>query len=145
MFSKVKDAKVLSSVQNVDNVSKKYKGVPFSLLGNQTFFQGKVILKGEARLAGHVEGTIISEDILILEESAHVKGEIHGVIVEVSGVFEGNLYAAETLRLTHSARVEGDISSYKLIVEEGAKLKGKLSCLEAPRHSGDDVVLSVVS
>ncbi|WP_186646509.1 bactofilin family protein [Fluviispira vulneris] len=145
MFSKVKDAKVLSSVQGIENSSKKYKGVPFSLLGSQTFFQGKVILKGEARLAGHVEGTIISEDILILEESALIKGEIHGVIVEISGIFEGNLYAADTLRLTSSARVEGEISSYKLIVEEGAKLRGKLSCLEAPRHSVDEIVLSVVS
>lgn len=145
MFSKMKDAKVLSSTQSIENVSKKYKGVPFSLLGSQTFFQGKVILKGEARLAGHVEGTIISEDVLIIEESALIKGEIHGVIIEVSGVFEGNLRAAELLRLTPSARVEGDITAYKLIVEEGAKLLGKLSCLDAPRHLKDDIALAVVS
>lgn len=145
MFSKVKDAKVLSSSQSIETVSKKYKGVPFSLLGSQTFFQGKVILKGEARLAGHVEGTIISEDVLIIEESALIKGEVHGMIVEVSGVFEGNLRAAELLRLTPTARVEGDIASYRLIVEEGAKLLGKLSCLDPPRHSKDEVTLTVVS
>jgi cytoskeletal protein CcmA (bactofilin family) len=145
MFSKVKDAKVLSSTQNVENVSKKYKGVPFSLLGNQTFFQGKVILKGEARLAGHIEGTIISEDILIIEESALIKGDLHGMIVEVSGVFEGNLHAAELLRLTPSARVEGEIAAQRLIVEEGAKLLGKLSHLESSRHGKDEVTLAVVS
>jgi cytoskeletal protein CcmA (bactofilin family) len=145
VFSKVKDVKVMSSNQSIENVSKKYKGVPFSLLGNQTFFQGKVILKGEARLAGHVEGTIISEDVLIIEESALIKGEIHGVVVEVSGVFEGNLHAAELLRLTPSARVEGEIAAYKLVVEEGAKLLGKLSSLDPPRHLKDDITLAVVS
>ncbi|KAB8038947.1 hypothetical protein GCL60_08800 [Silvanigrella paludirubra] len=145
MFSKAKDAKVMSSTQSIENVSKKYKGVPFSLLGSQTFFQGKVILKGEARLAGHVEGTIISEDVLIIEESALIKGEIQGVVIEVSGVFEGTLHAAELLRLTPSARVQGDIASYKLVVEEGAKLLGKLSCLDPPRHVKDDITLAVVT
>jgi hypothetical protein len=75
MFSKAKETKVLSSFQSIETVNKKYKGVPFSLLGSQTSFQGKVILKGEARLAGQIEGTIISEDVLILEEPALIKGE----------------------------------------------------------------------
>ncbi|MGY3803211.1 bactofilin family protein [Pigmentibacter ruber] len=145
MFAKAKEVKVMSSTQSIENVSKKFKGVPFSLLGSQTFFQGKVILKGEARLAGHIEGTIISEDVLIIEESALIKGEIQGVVIEVSGVFEGSIKAAELLRLTPTARVQGDIASYKLIVEEGAKLLGKLSCLDPPRHVKDDVTLAVVS
>lgn len=142
MFSKVKDVKVLSSSQNIESVAKKYKGLPFSLLGHQTFFQGKVILKGEARLAGHVEGTIISEDVLIIEESALIKGEINGLIVEISGVFEGNLHAAELLRLTPSARVEGEIAAFKLVVEEGAKLLGKISSLDPPRQIKDNVNLA---
>ena len=145
MFSKAKDAKVMSSTQSIENFSKKYKVLPFSLLGSQTFFQVKLILKGEARLAGHVEGTIISEDVLIIEESALIKGEIQGVVIEVSGVFEGTLHAAELLRLTPSARVQGDIASYKLVVEEGAKLLGKLSCLDPPRHVKDDITLAVVT
>lgn len=145
MFAKAKEVKVMSSTQSIENVSKKFKGVPFSLLGSQTFFQGKVILKGEARLAGHIEGTIISEDVLIIEELALIKGEIQGVVIEVSGVFEGSIKAAELLRLTPTARVQGDIASYKLIVEEGAKLLGKLSCLDPPRHVKDDVTLAVVS
>lgn len=135
----------MSTSQSIENVSKKYKGVAFSLLGSQTFFQGKVILKGEARLAGHIEGSIISEDVLIIEESALIKGDVQGVVIEVSGVFEGTLRAAELLRLTPSARVQGDIAAYKLIVEEGAKLLGKLSCLDPPRAVQDDMTLAVVS
>jgi cytoskeletal protein CcmA (bactofilin family) len=145
MFSKAKETKVLSSVQSIETVNKKYKGVPFSLLGSQTSFQGKVILKGEARLAGQIEGTIISEDVLILEEPAMIKGEIQGVIVEVSGVFEGKLHASDLLRLTATARVEGDIAAYRLIVEEGAKLIGKIASLEPSRHLKDEIPLTIVS
>jgi cytoskeletal protein CcmA (bactofilin family) len=89
---------------------KKNRGLPFSLLGQQTFFQGKVVLKGEARLAG----------------------EIQGCIVEMSGCFEGVITVSNTLRLSPSARINGDISAFKLIVEEGAHLKGRVTSLEGP-------------
>jgi cytoskeletal protein CcmA (bactofilin family) len=111
---------------------KKNRGLPFSLLGQQTFFQGKVVLKGEARLAGEIEGTVISEDVLIVEASAHIRGEIQGCIVEMSGCFEGVITVSNTLRLSPSARINGDISAFKLIVEEGAHLKGRVTSLEGP-------------
>ncbi|MES2615005.1 MAG: polymer-forming cytoskeletal protein [Bdellovibrionota bacterium] len=133
MFFKNKDVKLLSSSQGHEITTKKTKGVPFSILGNQTFFQGKLILKGEARLAGQVEGTIVAEDILIVEEGANIKGEIQGNFVEICGIFEGILQVSGTLKITPTAQILGEISAAKLIVEEGARLKGQVNSLDAPR------------
>ena len=133
MFFKNKAVKQLSSSQSHEIAAKKTKGIPFSILGNQTFFQGKLILKGEARLAGQVEGSIVAEDILIIEEGASIKGDIQGNFVEICGVFEGNIRVSDTLKIASTARILGEISAAKLIVEEGAKLKGQINSLDVPK------------
>lgn len=130
MFFKNKAVEQLSSNQHHETTHKKIKGVPFSILGNQTFFQGKLILKGEARLAGQVEGTIVAEDILIIEEGATIKGEIQGNLVEICGFFEGSIQVADTLKITSTAKILGEIAAAKLIVEEGARLKGLINSLD---------------
>lgn len=130
---KSKDVKLLSSSQNHEVHSKKTKGIPFSILGNQTFFHGKLILKGEARLAGQVEGSIVAEDILIIEEGANIKGDIQGNIVEICGLFEGNLTVTDTLKVTSTARVLGEINAAKLVIEEGAKIKGQVNSTDTPK------------
>ena len=134
MFFKKKADKKLSSSQNNETNSKKSKGIPFSILGNQTFFQGTLLLKGEARLAGQVEGTIVAEDTLIIEEDANIKGEIQGNFVEICGYFEGIINVSDTLRITSTAKILGDICATKLIVEEGAKLKGQINSLDTPKE-----------
>lgn len=132
MFSKNKDVKLLSSSHGHEASSKKIKGVPFSILGNQTFFQGKLFLKGEARLAGQVEGSIVAEDILIIEEGANIKGDLQGNLVEICGTFEGIIRVSDTLKITSTAKILGEIVANKLIVEEGAKLKGQINSLDSP-------------
>ncbi len=135
MFSKNKSVKQLSLAHAQDISTKKSKGIPFSILGNQTFFQGKLILKGEARLAGHVEGSIIAEDILIIEEGANIKGIIQGNIVEICGLFEGVINVSDVLRVTSTAQVLGEVSATKLIIEEGARVKGQVNSIEVPQMS----------
>ncbi len=135
MFFKNKNVKELSSNHHFDAFSKKSKGLPFSILGSQTLFQGKLILKGEARLAGQVEGTIIAEDTLIIEEGASIKGEIHGIYIEVCGTFEGTLVASDTLKVSSTAKILGDICAAKLVVEEGAKIRGQINSIEVQKFS----------
>lgn len=132
VFFKSKDVRQLSASQNHESIPKKSKGIPFSILGNQTFFQGKLILKGEARLAGQVEGIIVAEDILIIEDGAIIKGEIQGHTVEICGTFEGIIRVTNTLKITASAKIVGEINASKLIVEEGAKLKGQINSMDSP-------------
>ena len=97
-----------------------------SLFGPHSFFQGKVILKEETRIAGRIEGTIITEETLTIEETALIQGQIEGVRVEISGEFKGKITVLDTLHLTATARVEGEICATKLIVEEGAQLRGQI-------------------
>lgn len=104
------------------------KGI--SVLAEGCNFQGKMFLQGEARLSGKIEGTIVSNGSLILEESAHVIGDIHGAKVLVCGKVEGTVQANGFLQITHTARVNGDLAAPRLVVEDGARINGRISYIE---------------
>lgn len=101
-----------------------------SVLAEGCTFQGKMFLQGEARLAGKVEGTVISNGTLIIEESAHIKGDICGAKVLVCGTVEGTIQTTGYLQLTPTCKVTGDLSSPRLVVEDGARLNGRVSYVE---------------
>lgn len=135
MFKKDKDNKLLPQTPEFEKTStKKTKNIPFSILGSQTFFEGKIVLKGETRIAGHVEGVVIAEDVLVIEDGAKINGELHGTNVEICGLLSGSIHVSQTLRIASTACVEGDVFAFKLIVEEGAKLRGKIMSLVNPKE-----------
>ena len=145
MFKKDKDNKLLPQSSDFErSSSKKTKNIPFSILGSQTFFEGKIVLKGETRIAGHVDGIVIAEDILVIEDGAKIHGEIHGTNVEICGGLNGSVHVSETLRIASTACVEGEVCAFKLIVEEGAKLRGKIMSLVNPKEVSDSNVHTVV-
>ncbi len=136
-FLKPKVTKTISVNSLLENSTKKKLNIPFSVFGSDTFFSGKLILKGEARIAGKIEGSIFSEDVLIIEETAHVNGEVKGVVVEINGSFEGKIEVSGVLRLASTAKIKGDIIAMRLIVEEGAKLKGNIVSADSAKNLED--------
>jgi cytoskeletal protein CcmA (bactofilin family) len=102
------------------------------MLAEGTSFKGKMFFRGEVRLGGHVEGHIVSDDDLIIEESAVIEADIHGMNVQVSGQIKGNIKTQGVLILTPTARMTGNIQTPHLVVEDGAVLHGNVSIEEEP-------------
>ncbi len=136
MFKKFSFPSRISSHQSGEIISvRKNRGVPFSFLNEQTYFNGKLVLKGEARISGQVEGIITSEDLLIIEDGANIKGQIHGNNIEICGCFEGSVTATDTLKISSTANVNAEVTAARLIVEEGAKIKGQINYIEVKNIS----------
>ncbi len=100
---------------------------PISMLAEGCVFKGKMFLRGEVRLGGHVEGQIVADDDLIIEESAVIEADILGVNIQVAGQIKGNIKAHGVLILTPAARMTGNIQTPHLIIEDGAVLHGNVS------------------
>ncbi len=98
-----------------------------SMLSEGCSFRGKMLLRGEVRLGGAVEGEIISEHDLIIERSAEIRAHIDGHNIQVCGTVSGNINARGILILTPSANVTGNITTTNLIVENGAVMHGTVS------------------
>jgi cytoskeletal protein CcmA (bactofilin family) len=90
-------------------------------------FEGKLHCKGSSRIAGTVEGEIISEGMLIIEQDATIRAEMKTEEVIVHGKITGSLLARKKVELASTSRFVGDIYTPSLIIEEGAKFDGRSS------------------
>jgi len=98
-----------------------------SIIGEDTQVKGEIISKGSVRLGGEFEGKIQAHGDVLIGEGSRVTGSIAGARVTVSGDVNGNISANTGLEITKTGKVYGDVISDKLIVDEGAIYKGKVT------------------
>lgn len=97
------------------------------------------------RLDGVVTGTIDCGAKLVLGTKGVVKGTVNAKQAEIEGTIDGDLFISELLILRATAKINGDISTKKLIIEDGAEFNGSCRMGEAeenrkPVKSEDEVL-----
>jgi cytoskeletal protein CcmA (bactofilin family) len=114
----------------------------YNLIGPGTLIKGDITSKGDIRIEGCLNGTIILKAKLVIGQTGTVEGNIEAQNADVSGTINGNVVVAELLFLKASARINGDIVTGKLVVESGAVFNG--SCImKAPSDFDQKVSLKV--
>jgi len=91
--------------------------------------EGTLELAGTFRLDGEVKGNVISEQTLILGESAKVEGQIEGNHVVISGRFDGVIFAKGRVEIQPKGVVTGEIHSPCLVIEPGGIFDGRCHML----------------
>ncbi len=87
-------------------------------------FEGNLSFQGVARIAGIVNGSIFSNDTLIISEGGVVNADIHANVILISGTVKGNIRASSRVEIRYPARFVGTITAPSLIVEEGVIFHG---------------------
>ena len=136
MFSKKQSSENTNSRQ-LESTTTRSRSRGISMLADGCSFQGKMFLQGESRVGGHVEGSVICDGILTVEESAVITGDLNGVVVLFNGRIDGNLRASDLLRLSPTARVYGDLAAKRLVVEDGARIEGRVSYLTSTESNSE--------
>jgi len=95
-----------------------------TILTSGCHFNGKLYTKGASRIGGKIEGFIVSEGLLVVEEDAEIYAEIKAEEVIIQGKVKGKLVASGRVELCPTAEFEGDISTSSLIIREGAQFNG---------------------
>lgn len=96
-----------------------------TILTSNCRFNGKLYCKGASRIGGKIEGQVISEGLLIIEEEAEVKANIIVDEVIVQGQISGTLQAHKRVELRETSRFHGEIVSPALVIHEGAQFDGR--------------------
>lgn len=96
-----------------------------TILTSGCHFSGKLYCRGSSRIGGKIEGQIISEGLLIIEEEAVIIAEIKADEAIIQGHVQGKLQAATRVELCSSSHFEGDIMTPILSVKEGAQFNGR--------------------
>jgi len=95
-----------------------------TILTSGCHFNGKLYCRGSSRIGGKIEGEIVSEGLLIIEESAVINADVIVDEAIIQGSIKGSLTAKGRVELTHTSCFEGDVETPCLIVHEGAKFNG---------------------
>jgi len=88
--------------------------------------EGRLRCKQTLRIDGCIKGEIECERTVIVGECAKVQASIAADEVQIAGAVEGDIAARRKIVLERTAVVVGDLTTPGIVIEEGAKLKGRI-------------------
>ncbi|OQA53087.1 MAG: Polymer-forming cytoskeletal [candidate division WS2 bacterium ADurb.Bin280] len=98
-----------------------------TIVGSSVHLTGSIKDSSDIVIFGSVDGEVSSEQKIVIEEPAKVKGPITGNEVIVSGTVNGTIIAKERLELSPTGAIKGNIETQSLLIHSGAIFIGKCS------------------
>jgi cytoskeletal protein CcmA (bactofilin family) len=96
-------------------------------IGKSLVVQGKVISSEDLTIDGRVEGAIeLGDHSLTIGVGAAVEADLIAQRIIICGAVTGNVLANETVDLRATGSVDGDISTPRVVMAEGATVKGRV-------------------
>ena len=97
-------------------------------IGKSISIKGDVLGDEDTVIEGRVEGRIeLKNHHLTIGANGDVQGEVSAKQVTIVGRVSGNVVATERIELRDSGRLEGDLTTPRLLVQEGSQMNGKIS------------------
>lgn len=101
------------------------------MISEETEVNGTITTTNDIRVAGTINGDIITKGKVQATPTSKLNGDIIAVDVDLSGYFKGVMRVSRKIILRKSARVEGELNVKSLVMEEGAQFDGTLNMSEA--------------
>ena len=95
-------------------------------IGPETQINGTLTGSEPLHVEGQIEGKIELENVLTVAPSGRVKAEIVAREVVLQGRFEGKITARERVVLCKDSLADGDITTPRIVVEDGSTFNGNL-------------------
>ena len=97
-----------------------------TIIAANTTVSGRIEGREDLQVLGAIKGTVRLEGSLLIDEAARVEADCEVTNLEVFGVLVGDVTVTDTLELHKTARVIGDLRAPRVIMHEGAMLRGLL-------------------
>jgi len=105
-----------------------------SVIGPTMVFKGELSADEDLIIEGHIEGTITHhKKHLTVGKQGRVHADINASAVIVLGELVGDIRSDGMVSLAKSARVKGNIYCARIVMEDGARFKGKIDMGQAPK------------
>lgn len=99
-------------------------GQTHTILGPEAAFDGKLTFQGAVRIDGKFSGEIVTDDVLVVGESAEVTATVNVGSLILNGTLRGNVRAKKAVELHAPARLLGDIETPQLVIHSGVIFEG---------------------
>ena len=102
----------------------------YTIIGSNTIIDGQIHVKGDIIIGGTVKNNVDSTGVVRVPEGGLVDGSIQAKEVHLNGRITKGIQASDKIILGVKSDFSGELVTKKLIVEEGAKISGKMSVAE---------------
>jgi cytoskeletal protein CcmA (bactofilin family) len=103
-----------------------------SIIGEGTRFKGEFDLNGLLRIDGDFTGTIRTAGKVLVGRNGRAECTMHAGTVVIGGVVRGEIFSSEKVIVLSTGFVLGNITTPRLIVEEGVIFNGTCRITAAP-------------
>lgn len=96
-----------------------------NIISSDVEIKGTVTFGNDLIADGKIEGEILSSGTLIVGHNGRVDGDIAAGNVMIHGRVSGNVTAEEIVELRDDCELHGDLSSPRVIIDDGATFVGR--------------------
>lgn len=112
------------------DVSRKSNDIIRTVVGAGTVIKGEIIIKDSGRIDGLVEGTVTSDQDVVIGEGGEVSGDIVARRAMIGGKVNGFINAKDKVVLEDKGHLDGNVRTRVLKVADGAFFHGNCIMLE---------------
>jgi cytoskeletal protein CcmA (bactofilin family) len=100
-------------------------------IGKGVRVKGQISSEEDLIVDGQVEGTLdLPQSRLTIGQNGRLKADIHAKSVVVRGQILGNVVATDKLEIRAEGRLTGNVSTHRIVVEDGAFFKGQIDIIK---------------
>lgn len=107
-----------------------------SILGKGCKFKGTIEVEGTLRIDSEFEGVVNCPETLVIGKTGIVKADINVKNAIIGGKVIGNVTATNKIELQSGSHIEGDITTHRLVIDEGVFFEGSCKMGELRTTSG---------
>jgi cytoskeletal protein CcmA (bactofilin family) len=115
---------VQNNAEKAPNGVDSFGGPNDLVLGRGVRLEGKLTFAGTVRIDATFVGSIVTDDVLVVGETARIDANITCGTIVVHGEVNGNIQAKNGVEIHGGAKVRGDVEAPSLMVEKGAFFQG---------------------
>src|SRR5258707_5851071 len=104
-------------------------------IGKSVLIKGELSGSEDLYLDGEVEGSIdLREHSLVIGPNGRIRASITARELVLHGKVEGDVQATERVELKKSSTLMGDVSTQRIVIEDGAFFKGAIDIPKEPKN-----------
>ncbi len=107
------------------------------VLGSRDSLTGTLVVEGNIRILGSVEGEVRASGDIDLDASATVQARVEGKTINVRGELTGDVVAYSRLTVGGSGTVTGNVRAPRLQVDDGATVNGSVTMGPADKTAAE--------
>ena len=107
-------------------------------IGKSLQLKGEITGSEDLLINGEVEGVIeLKENSLTVGPNGNVKADVSARSITVMGHLRGNVRAGEKIEICKTGSLEGDLSTARIVIEDGAVFRGSIDIVKPGQATAD--------